>query len=123
MYTSHHDPTHCFPESKEFNVITVGDRYLPRHILGRFHVACAMLRSIVLAVYVYLFCPKTYDVFIVDQVSVAVPIFKLCARKCLFYCHYPDKFLAGSNPVKRLFYRRLFDYLEEITTGTPLVLA
>jgi alpha-1,3/alpha-1,6-mannosyltransferase len=80
------------------------------------------------------------DVFIVDQLSVCVPLLRWIGQtRVVFYCHFPDKLLAGGKAVevdkvgrgsmnprevksdgpgllKRL-YRLPFDKLEEVTTG------
>uniref|UniRef100_A0A7S1PIT9 Alpha-1,3/1,6-mannosyltransferase ALG2 n=1 Tax=Percolomonas cosmopolitus TaxID=63605 RepID=A0A7S1PIT9_9EUKA len=70
-------------------------------------------------------CPMLgYDVYIVDQVPIAVPLLKYLAPLkpngerplILFYCHFPDKLLAlnrdSRNPFRRI-YRWIFDYIEE----------
>lgn len=86
----------------------------------------------------------SFDIFIVDQLSVCVPILRWFGQtRVVFYCHFPDKLLAGGREVevdtvgrsdmnpreakdkvekkgqgllKRL-YRLPFDRLEEATTG------
>ena len=42
IFTAHHDPNHCFPETKNgtFRVIVRGD-WLPKSICGKFVVLCA----------------------------------------------------------------------------------
>lgn len=121
IYTSHHDKQHCFPESLHMNVVVAGD-FLPTNIFGKFHLTMAMIRSFFLAVYIFLFCPRQFDVIVVDQISFAVPIFKRCARKCLFYCHYPDKLLApkSTDYLRTQLYRRILDWLEEKTIRTTI---
>lgn len=65
FFTSHHDPTHCFPETNDGSmpVVVAGD-WLPRHIFGRLNVFFAVLRSLWLIFYVYfhksLLSPHTY---------------------------------------------------------------
>lgn len=65
-----------------------------------------------------------YDVYIIDQIPIAVVLLKLFAPLkpngekplIIFYCHFPDKLLAQNrnslNPLRRL-YRFFFDSLEE----------
>ena len=58
------------------------------------------------------------DYYILDQVSLPIPILRCRNRKVLFYCHFPDKLLStnrGSLVMK--VYRFFLDNLEEITTG------
>ncbi len=47
IYTSHHDPSHCFQETRDgtLNVIVYGD-FLPTHILGKGAIVCATLRNL-----------------------------------------------------------------------------
>lgn len=47
IVTSHHDPKHCFTETKDgtFRVTVVGD-WLPRHIFGKFFAVFAYLRMV-----------------------------------------------------------------------------
>lgn len=89
---------------------------MPRHFFGMFHVVFAALRSLYLALYLYFFTSFHYDIIIVDQISYGIPILRHCANRLLFYCHYPDKYLApkSNNPL-RLSYRILFDRWEEAT--------
>jgi alpha-1,3/alpha-1,6-mannosyltransferase len=102
--------------SEELAVESYGD-FLPRSLFGMFHLLFSALRSLYLAIYIYIFCPLHYDVVIVDQISFSIPILKHCADHVIFYCHFPDKFLApkSSNPVRLLAYRYWFDQWEEVT--------
>ena len=56
FYTSHHDRSHCFPETADgtIPVVVAGD-WLPRHILGRLNVFFAVLRSMWLMLYAFFF--------------------------------------------------------------------
>ena len=74
---------------------------------------------------------KRFDVFIVDQQSVCVPLLRLVSgSRVVFYCHFPDKLLSagwtiGENGksvrreggLLRRIYRWPVDKLEEWTTG------
>eukprot|EP01080_Neovahlkampfia_damariscottae_P010018 gene10018-2337_t len=119
FFTSHHSKDHCFEETKNgtLKVNVYGD-FLPRNILGFFHIFFAILRMLYVSLIVCLF-HKKFDVLFVDQVSVNILILKLfSSSKIVFYCHHPDKLLvkSGANIIKKL-YRIPFDYLEEKTTG------
>lgn len=135
IYTSHHSETHCFEETKskearsraanqppveELKVQVHGD-FLPRHLFGMFHLFFVTLRSLYLAIWLFLFCPFHFDVIIVDQIPFTIPILKHCADKVIFYCHFPDKLLAPKsfNPIRNLLYRRVFDRWE----GTAILAA
>jgi len=68
-----------------------------------------------------------YDVVLVDQVSIVVPLFKWLLNvtgktkhgrtSVVFYCHFPDMLLATRTTCLRRAYRAPFDMLEEATTG------
>jgi alpha-1,3/alpha-1,6-mannosyltransferase len=59
-----------------------------------------------------------YDYYILDQVSLPVPLLRLRQRNVLFYCHYPDKLLSTDRrSLLKRFYRFFLDLIEEITTG------
>ena len=117
IYTTHHDPTHCFSETKDGTVQVVSKfDWMPRKLLGKFFALCAVMRMIFLAIYVRLFVSA--DVYIVDQVSMCVPFLKvLSSKKVLFYCHYPDLLLTQRNNILKLLYRKPLDYLEGLTTS------
>ena len=93
---------------------------------------------------------ENFDVFIVDQLSVCVPILRWFGQtRVVFYCHFPDKLLAGGREVEvdnvgrsdmnpreakdrvqkkgqgllKQLYRLPFDKLEEITTGNTFRLS
>lgn len=131
IYTSHHALGHCFAETKDGTLaITVVGDFLPRHLFGYFHLLFAAVRSLYLAMYLFLCCPNNFDLVIADQISLSIPILRQCTDKVrrqaashqqvLFYCHFPDKRLApkSSSWLRVDLYRRFFDYLEEATVGT-----
>jgi alpha-1,3/alpha-1,6-mannosyltransferase len=74
---------------------------------------------------------EAFDVFVVDQQSVCVPLLRLLSgSRVVFYCHFPDKLLSQGweigpegKSVKsrsgfvRKVYRWPIDKLEEFTTG------
>jgi alpha-1,3/alpha-1,6-mannosyltransferase len=93
---------------------------LPRHVFYRFHAVCAYLRCIFVALCVLLWWPS-FDVILVDQVSVVIPLLKLKASsKIVFYCHFPDLLLAQHTTMLRRLYRKPIDMIEEATTGIVL---
>uniref|UniRef100_A0A2P2I8R2 Alpha-1,3/1,6-mannosyltransferase ALG2 n=1 Tax=Hirondellea gigas TaxID=1518452 RepID=A0A2P2I8R2_9CRUS len=119
LYTSHHDTTHCFPETVDgsLKVNCVGD-WLPRSIGGYLMALCVYVRMIYLALYISWFMKVDYDVAIVDQVSACIPFLYRCKnRKVLFYCHYPDQLLTQRKSLMKKVYRYFIDWLEEYTTG------
>ncbi|KAK8449493.1 hypothetical protein SEVIR_7G229000v4 [Setaria viridis] len=118
VFTSHHDKNRCFEEtaSGPFPVTVYGD-FLPRHVFYHFHAVCAYLRCIFVALCVLLWWPS-FDVILVDQVSVVIPLLKLKASsKIVFYCHFPDLLLAQHTTMLRRLYRKPIDMIEEYTTG------
>lgn len=117
VYTSHHDRSHCFAETRDGTVaVTVYGDWLPRHIFGYFHAVCAYLRMVYLSV-VVLCCTSGWHVFFCDQVSVCVPILRLGSARVLFYCHFPDQLLAKKTSRLKDLYRAPLNWLEEKTTG------
>lgn len=120
VYTAHHDRSHCFEETRDgtLRVVSYGDR-LPKRIRGRCYAACAYARMCYAALRMAA-SGEFWDVIIVDQVSVCVPLLRLALpRGIAFYCHFPDKLLCarrGASLLKRA-YRAPLDFLEEETTG------
>ncbi|CAN6176941.1 unnamed protein product [Urochloa humidicola] len=118
VFTSHHDKNRCFEETVSglFPVIVYGD-FLRRHVFYRFHAVCAYLCCLFVALCVLLRWPS-FDVIMVDQVSVVIPLLKLKpSSKIVFYCHFPDLLLAQHTTMLRRLYRKPIDMIEEVTTG------
>eukprot|EP00921_Rhytidocystis_pertsovi_P000706 GHVQ01001247.1.p1 GENE.GHVQ01001247.1~~GHVQ01001247.1.p1 ORF type:complete len:355 (+),score=29.84 GHVQ01001247.1:3-1067(+) len=82
----------------------------------------SVVRMVYLSLCIFLRCclyGSKYDVIIVDGVSAANPLLYCLCHKLLFYCHYPDKLLCQyRSTMQRRLYRVVFDFLEELTTGT-----
>lgn len=120
--TNHHDPTHCFEETRNgtLQVTVVGD-WLPRSIFGKFYAVCAYFRMVYAALYVVLSLSKEapIDVIFCDLISLGIPILKLSNNKpkILFYCHFPDQLLTTPGGFFKSLYRMPLNYLEEKTTG------
>lgn len=125
MFTAHHDPAHCFEETRgdgplARHVRVYGD-WLPRSLGGRLYAACAWLRVLYVTLMIGLFHARDVDAFFVDQVSVAVPVLRYFGKPVLFYGHYPDMLLsAKSASLLKRAYRWPLDFLEEITTGARI---
>jgi alpha-1,3/alpha-1,6-mannosyltransferase len=122
VFTAHHDVNHCFEETRgdgplAAHVRVHGD-WLPRTILGKLYAFCAVLRVLFVTLCVALFYMNDVDVFVVDQVSISVPLLRAMGKPVVFYGHFPDKLLCirSDSPWKRL-YRVPLDFLEEITTA------
>ena len=76
IVTSHHDPNHCFSETKDGTIpVTVTGAWIPRSIFGRFLALCAYIRMIWASFYIALSGAIKPDVFFVDQVSECVLVF------------------------------------------------
>ena len=116
IYTSHHDPAHCFEETRDGMLPFIpSELYLlsalgtlkihhlqapfPRSIGGRFHILMAHLRQAQLSLNM-LQQMEEYDVFFVDQLTTCLPFIKyMAAKRAVFYCHFPDKLLADGEYV------------------------
>ncbi|EME40714.1 glycosyltransferase family 4 protein [Dothistroma septosporum NZE10] len=129
ILTSYRDKSHCFEEARDgtLDVRVRGDAVFPTSIAGRLHILCTILRQLALVASVALSSSELKqiapDIFVVDQLSVCVPFFRLLypKAKILFYGHYPDRLLVKGETglpgrLKRL-YRIPFDALEGWSTG------
>lgn len=123
IVTNHHERNRAFQETRDGTIkVVVRGSWIPRHIANRGLVLCATVRMIFAAVVTCVLSPRT-DVFVVDQVSAAVPVLKLLcpASAVLFYCHFPDQLCDPSrakNAKRSLLhrtYRRVFDAIEAST--------
>ncbi|KAH8114219.1 mannosyltransferase [Phellopilus nigrolimitatus] len=135
IYTSHHDPAHCFDETRD-GTLRVHHVKSPfsRSYKDKFHILFAHLRQLHLTAHLLRTDASRYDVYFVDQLSTCVPFLRTYAkRRVVFYCHFPDKLLADGafvggtarrrkgSALKRL-YRLPMDWFEEKTTGSADVL-
>ncbi|KAK9766569.1 Alpha-1,3-mannosyltransferase-like protein [Basidiobolus ranarum] len=118
MYTSHHDPKHCFSETSDgtLEVRVRGNTIVPRSFFGLFYIVCAILRNLHLTL-TLLRDKDEYDVIFCDQLSISIPLLRFSGAKILFYCHFPDKLLSERKSLLKKLYRYPIDYLEEVTTG------
>mmetsp|Transcript_3441 Transcript_3441/g.5073 ORF Transcript_3441/g.5073 Transcript_3441/m.5073 type:complete len:430 (-) Transcript_3441:31-1320(-) len=116
MYTQYHDENRCFEETKDGTLnVTVYGNWIPRSTFGFFHVFWAIIRMIYCTLRI-IFFDKQHDIYIVDQVSAAIPFIKLFTRsKVIFYCHFPDKYLSRPGGFLKKIYRFIFDWVEEKT--------
>lgn len=117
--TTHHDPNHCFDETKDgsFPVTVVGD-WIPRHIFGKLYALLAYVRMIYAALYIVFFSKADPDIVFCDIVSVCIPFLKLGNSTVLYYCHFPDQLLSSPGNFLKQIYRRPLNWLEEITTNS-----
>lgn len=99
-------------------MVVVGD-WIPRSFLGSFYLLFAAIRAIYLAIYLLLIGFRC-DVLIADQITFHLPLLNRCSNNgVLFYCHFPDKFLAPKSGglLRKGVYRRLLDWAEEKCLG------
>ncbi|XP_004931280.1 alpha-1,3/1,6-mannosyltransferase ALG2 [Bombyx mori] len=122
FYTNHHDPTHCFAETRDgtFRVTVVGD-WIPRSILGRFKAACAYIRMIYAAAYMAWYIIPNEEPLLIfcDSISLCIPFLKMARGpfRVIFYCHHPDKLLTSEGGILKKLYRAPLNWLEELTTA------
>ncbi len=149
ILTSHHDPSHSFEETNDgahidetslskverFSgtlQIKLIPTFLPRSIRGGLHIYLAIVRQfhlmMVLIFRLYTGFEPWHDVYVVDQLSACVPLLRfLTGRRVVFYCHFPDKLLAGGKEANldnrpqlslgKQLYRGPVDWVEGTTTG------
>lgn len=157
ILTSHYDERRAFEPTRDGTLRVVHARtHVPRAIAHRFHLPMAILQQLSLvmqvawavyvpwlaraapAVYCALSCvppDAVPDVFVIDQLPVAIPLLRLLTgRRVVYYCHFPDKEIGaalarqrnerGVLALLRAAYRWPLDVLEELTTNAAdLVLA
>ena len=69
IYTPHHDPKHCFPETIDGTIpVEVAGRAFPRTIVGKGLAFCSLIRMWLCTLYLICFAFR-FDLVIVDQVS------------------------------------------------------
>lgn len=87
IYTSHHDPSHCFAETIDGTVrVRQFGRWIPRTLFGQ----CTVLMSILRVLYVTLALVwhlrlwrgglATIDAVVLDQVPVGILVLRLLTR-------------------------------------------
>ncbi|KAI0648417.1 alpha-1,3-mannosyltransferase ALG2 [Trametes meyenii] len=128
IYTSHHDPGHCFEETRNGTLRVHHVRSpFPRAIKGKFHILFSHARQLHLTAHLLSPSAPSYDVYFVDQLSTCIPFLRLGTHtRVLFYCHFPDKLLADGAYVDgdgkrnggflKCIYRLPMDTWEEWTT-------
>ncbi|KAH6559765.1 hypothetical protein BASA81_011333 [Batrachochytrium salamandrivorans] len=119
IYTSHHDRSHCFEETRDGTVsVHVFGDWLPTTFFGKGGaIVFAILRNLFLATVLVVTARNEFDVLFVDQLSVSIPILRLTDAKIMFYCHFPDKLLTKRESLLKKAYRVPFDFIEEVTTN------
>ncbi|KAJ2394764.1 Alpha-1,3-mannosyltransferase-like protein, partial [Coemansia sp. RSA 2603] len=101
IYTLHHDPTHCFDETRDGTLdVRVGGGILPSSLLGHGHLACTTLRSLWLARTI-VNARENFDIMLVDQLALVIPMLRFARARILFYCHFPDYLQARHDGVWR----------------------
>lgn len=120
IFTSFHDHSHCFEETINGALtVEVAGNWLPLHTKGKAQLLKAWLRFIWVSLTAMRANKVTpYDVIIVDQISLTLPLLKLSGAKVFFYCHFPDLLLSKPAGLLKKLYRMPIDFLEEKTTGT-----
>ena len=137
IITSHHDPNHCFDETKPNGIlgqcIAVYGDWLPRSIFGKAAALCAIVRMLYISLMVIIghylaimgliSSTQRSDVIVLDGVSAPIPLFYLAGIPVVFYCHFPDKLLCTDrNGRLKQWYRGVIDTIEEFTTGCATVI-
>ena len=123
VYTAYYDEHRCFEETKsgDFAVLVRGG-YFPRSIGGRAMALCAYIRCMLMAwslCLAHIVGGTSYDVVIVDQVSIAIIILKIFypRTRILFYCHFPDLLLSSPKSLLHRMYRTPLNAMEQWSTG------
>ncbi|KAI0628765.1 alpha-1,3-mannosyltransferase ALG2 [Trametes polyzona] len=127
IYTSHHDPGHCFEETRDgtLHVHAIIPPF-PRAIKGKLHVLFSHARQLHLTRHLLSSSAPSYDVYFVDLLPTCIPFLRLGAHtRVLYYCHFPDKLMSGGAYVEgarpqgsllKRIYRLPMDIVEELAT-------
>lgn len=115
IFTPFFDENRCLDQMKDGSLdLEVRGNILPKKICGRFNALCIWIRLTLAAIYLLLFGGH-YDLVIVDQISLPLPLLRL-RFKTFFYCHWPDKLLCLERKGFLMkIYRFILDSLEEFT--------
>ena len=115
IFTPFYDPNRAFSQLKDGTIpVEVRGDIFPRRIFGRCQAMCDYIRILLAAIYLILY-GGNFDIIVVDQIPIALPLLKL-RFTTFFYCHYPDKLLCLTRDsfIKRC-YRFVIDHIEELT--------
>ncbi|KAI0823888.1 alpha-1,3-mannosyltransferase ALG2 [Trametes gibbosa] len=127
LYTSHHDPGHCFEETRDGTLrVHLISSPFPRAIKGKLHVLFSHARQLHLTCHLLSSSMPSYDVYFVDLLPTCIPFLRLGAHtRVLYYCHFPDKLMSGGAYVEgvrpqgsllKRIYRLPMDAVEEAAT-------
>jgi alpha-1,3/alpha-1,6-mannosyltransferase len=115
IFTSYHDPGHSFEATRDGTLdIRCYPFALPIHIAQRLRAVCALARTAYLAARLAL--SARYDVVFCDLIPHVIPLIRfLTGARVVYYCHYPDNYLAPPSKIKFFFrlYRRPIERLEQ----------
>lgn len=115
IFTTQHDNTQCFPETIDGSIpFTL---FAPRPVAALLSGSLTFftyIKMVLLTLWLLLFQPR-FDVYVVDQVALPVLLLRLCFRRVIFYCHFPEKGYHFRSPtvLYRLYYTAL-NVLEEL---------
>jgi len=115
IFTPFFDKNRCLDQMKDGSLdLEIRGDSIPKSIFGYLHALCIWIRLTIAALFL-LFFGGDYDLVIVDQISLPLPLLRL-RFKTFFYCHWPDKLLCLKRQgIFRKIYRFILDNLEEFT--------
>ena len=113
IYTAEYDKEKTFTDFQTSGVeIRKVCSFLPPRIKGKFHALMNYVRMLFITLY-FVFSFRKFDLVVVDQITLPIPILRLFRKKVLYYCHFPEALL---NDNKRTFiviiYRFVVDLIE-----------
>lgn len=126
MYTSYHDKNHSFEPTHDGTLdVRVIKTWVPRSIIGSFHLPLAIMQSLslvfqLLIAHLAFSYPGTfpfaamydllssatpvpaYDLIFIDQNPAGIPWLRhLSGARVVYYCHHPDKEISNSLALQR----------------------
>ena len=114
IYTPYHHRS--FPETHD-GTITIQEHgsffsLIPATIFGKLKGILAYIRTLICAMWLIAY-DGSYRAVVCDQVSFVLPFLRMAGHKTIFYCHFPDKLLAGNRKsLLKKIYRLFIDFAE-----------
>lgn len=115
IYTCEYDKDKTFPDFQTSKVaIKHVGKFIPARIKGKFAAVFNLIRMLYLSL--YLICTwASYDLIVVDQITLPIPLLRLFNFRVLYYCHFPEALLNDNKRTALVVvYRAVMDFIESL---------
>ena len=115
IYTCEYDKEKTFPDFQTSGVtIKRVGKYIPARIKGKFAALFNLIRMFYLTMYLIISWAR-FDLIVVDQITLPIPLLRLFRYKVLYYCHFPEALLNDNKPTPLIkVYRAVMDFIESL---------